>query len=102
MADERHNPTGSRPMTHAQFEALLADAIDGTLSPGDKEPFNAHAASCELCAPALALAQAGHSLLAALPELEPPAYLLQKILNVTSEVPARAVRKQEAGWTDRL
>src|SRR3954467_15331108 len=95
MADERHNP-----MTCTDFEGLLAEAIDGTLTSGDMERFNAHAASCELCAPALALVQEGHGLLRGLPELEPPAYLLQKILNVTSEVPARAVRKQEArGWT---
>ncbi|MBI2679335.1 MAG: zf-HC2 domain-containing protein [Candidatus Koribacter versatilis] len=87
-------------MTHAEFEGLLCEAVDGTLSPADQERFNAHGAGCDLCAPALAFAQQGHRLVRGLPEVEPPAYLLQKILNVTSEVPARAPRQQESRrWT---
>src|SRR5436305_14968957 len=91
MLDQGHNPN----LTHAEFEGLLAEAIDGTLSSADMEAFHGHAAGCRLCAATFALAKDGHSLLAGLPDLEPPAYLLQKILNVTSEVPARAPRKQE-------
>jgi hypothetical protein len=103
MDDERHNPIGSAPMTHTEFEALLTEAIDGSLSAADMELFSAHAASCERCAPQLAFAREGHSMLVALPELEPPAYLLQRILNVTSEVPARAGSKPEArGWSAGL
>jgi len=96
MADERHNPI---EMQHAEFEALLAEAIDGTLHAAESQRFHAHAAACELCGPQYALALEGRSLLRDLPELEPPAYLLQKVLNVTSEVPAR-VRSEEArgGW----
>jgi len=90
-------------MNCTEFEALLTEAIDGSLSAADMELFNAHAASCDLCAPQLALAQEGHSMLVGLPELEPPGYLLQKILNVTSEVPARAGSKPEArSWSAGL
>ncbi len=89
-------------MTCAEFEALLTEAIDGSLSPFDLELFRAHATACELCAPALALAEDGRAMLRALPGMEPPAYLLQKILNVTSEVAPRAGSKQEArGWFGR-
>src|SRR4051812_31107118 len=96
MADERHNPI---EMQHAEFEALLADAIDGTLHAAENERFHAHAAACELCAPQLALALEGRAMLRDLPELEPPAYLLQKVLNVTSEVPARVRPSEErGGW----
>src|SRR5437667_9218657 len=92
MADERHNPN----LTHAEFEGLLAEAMDGTLSSADMEAVHGHAAGCELCAATFALAQDGHRFLVDLPDLEPPAYMLQKILNVTSEVPARSPRKQES------
>jgi hypothetical protein len=103
MADERHNPGHSSSMQCHEFEALLAEAIDGTLSTADMERFHAHAATCDQCAPQLAFAREGHGLLHALPDLEPPAYLLQKILNVTSEVAPRAGSKQEArGWSAGL
>ena len=60
----------------------------------------AHAATCELCAPAMALASEGRSLLRALPEMEPPAYLVQKILNVTSETaPKRVEEKTTREWS---
>jgi hypothetical protein len=96
MADERHNPM---QMQHAEFEALLADAIDGTLHAAEKDRFQAHAAACELCAPQYMLALEGRALLRDLPEMEPPAYLLQKVLNVTSEVPARVRAEEERrGW----
>ena len=100
MADERHNP-GNIQCT--EFEALLTEAIDGSLGAAEMERMRAHASTCELCAPAMALASEGRSMLRALPELEPPAYLLQKILNVTSEVAPRAGSRQEArGWTAGL
>lgn len=101
MPDQGHNPNlPNAAMTHAEFEGLLCEAVDGTLTPADQERFNAHGAGCDLCAPALAFAQQGHRLVRGLPEIEPPAYLLQKILNVTSEVPARAPRARESRrWT---
>lgn len=90
-------------MPHAEFEAQLAEAIDGLLSPAEMERFRAHGAACQLCAPALKLAEQGRSLLRALPELEPPAYLVQKILNVTSEVAARAAEQSpEREWSFSL
>ena len=96
MADERHNPTGPEAMTHAEFEAVLAEAIDGALGAAARERFRAHASACELCAPQLDLAQEGRRMLRALPALEPPAYLVQKILNVTSEVAPRPAKQQPA------
>jgi hypothetical protein len=95
MTEERHNPSLAE-MTHAEFEALLAEAIDGLLGPAELARFRAHGSSCRLCAPALALAEQGRTWLRALPELEPPAYLVQKILNVTSEVAPQAVEEKPA------
>ncbi len=97
MAEERHNP-----MQCTEFEALLAEAIDGTLAAPEMERARAHATACELCGPLFALAQEGRTMLRGLAEVEPPAYLTQKILNVTSEVqrapkPLRA-KEPAAGW----
>src|SRR3954447_2491402 len=100
MADERHNPVPGSPITCSEFEALLTEAIDGSLNAPEMEQFRGHAATCELCAPALALAEDGRTMLRALPTMEPPSYLLQKILNVTSEVAPRAGEKKEArAWS---
>ena len=96
MTDVRHNPD----LTHAEFEALLTEAIDGLLRPAEMERLRAHAAQCQLCAPQMALAEQGRSLLRGLPELEPPAYLVQKILNVTSETaPQRVEEKGARDWS---
>jgi hypothetical protein len=91
MVEERHNP-----MQCAEFEALLAEASDGALGAAEMERCDAHTASCPLCAAQFALAGEGRALLRGLPELEPPAYLVQKILNVTSEVAPRAKAEKRA------
>lgn len=92
----------TNPMSCTEFEALLAEALDGTLGAPEMARFQSHLGSCEQCSPLFALAQEGRTMLRGLPELEPPAYLVQKILNVTSEVPARVpqpARKAEVpGW----
>jgi hypothetical protein len=91
----------TNPMTCTEFEALLADALDGTLGAPEMEHFRSHLGTCEQCGPLFVLAQEGQTALRGLAEIEPPAYLVQKILNVTSEVPARVPqpRKAEAsGW----
>jgi len=98
MAEERHNP-----MQCTEFEALLTEAIDGTLAAPEMERARAHASACDLCGPLFALAQEGRTMLRGLPEIEPPAYLTQKILNVTSELraaakPQRAKAPAAGGW----
>jgi hypothetical protein len=75
----------------ARCEAMLADALDGTLSAAEQERFDAHVASCGPCAQLLADARRGVAWLEMLrnPAPEPPAALLEKILAQTSgaEVP---------------
>lgn len=103
MTDVRHNPMEPDSVTHAEFEALLAEAMDGLLSPAEMARFSAHAAACPLCAPQMALAAEGRSLLRGLEELEPPAYLVRKILNVTSELaPKTAEEKAAREWSFNL
>jgi hypothetical protein len=73
----------------AQCEAMLADALDGTLSPTDQAIFDIHMAHCAPCSLMLADARRGAAWLEMLrdPRPEPPAELLEKILAQTSGHP---------------
>jgi hypothetical protein len=73
-----------------QFEAMLADALDGTLTAAGRQAFDAHAQSCSVCAPMLAEAHQGLRWLKTLEELEPPKNLLHNILAATSMAEVRS------------
>jgi len=93
-------------MECSQFEALLAEALDGALTAETEDRFTAHRDSCHICGPMFVEASEGMFLLKALPELEPPANLLHNILARTTmaeargEVPLRTDTK--VGWLERL
>lgn len=79
----------------AQFEAMLADAVDGLLTPEEQSIFDEHAKSCVACSVQLAEAQRGAawlSMLKANPP-EPGAALLDRILAETS---VRTAAEQES------
>lgn len=69
----------------AQCEAMLADALDGMLSPAEQAMFDLHMASCSTCSAMLADAQRGAEWLEMLksPRPEPSATLLERILAQT-------------------
>ncbi len=70
----------------AQCEAMLADALDGTLSAADQEIFDSHLAQCGPCSEMLADARRGAAFLEMLrdPRPEPSAALLERIMLQTS------------------
>lgn len=78
----------------AECEAMLTDALDGTLSAADQATFDRHAASCEPCGQLVADARRGAAWLELLrnPAPEPPADLLERILAETSwtQIPGEA------------
>lgn len=85
----------------AEFDALLSQAIDGTLAGERLADFEAHGRECKLCGPLLQEAEAGHRWLKSLAEVEPPEQLVTNImLRTTGVVPSR----QTAGvsWIDRV
>lgn len=88
----------------AEFEALLFDAIDGTLGAGPLAQFKAHAATCSTCGPLFADADAGQRWMQSLAEVEPPKNLVHNILAKTSGKEVRLVeqtgvnRVRSAGW----
>jgi hypothetical protein len=71
-------------------EAMLPEAVDGTLSVDEQRMFDAHVAGCTACGQELAEAQRGQAWMSMLKSHapEPPAMLLEKILAQTSEAAA--------------
>lgn len=67
-----------------EFDALLADALDGVMEGQELADFRAHAEACANCGPLFTQAQAGMQWLKVLPEVEPPARLVHNILAATS------------------
>lgn len=82
------------------FEAMLVDAIDGTLSVEEQARFEEHLASCADCPVMLANAQRGQALLEMLrPEkLEPSPALLERIFDQTT---GQRTRDEEAARAQR-
>jgi hypothetical protein len=79
-------PTQTGDSGHcAQCEAMLADALDGTLSATDQTTFDLHMAGCATCSSILADAKRGAAWLDMLksPRPEPTAALLERILAQT-------------------
>ena len=83
-----NNPARSkqgRELRCEEWEALLADALDGLLSASDTAAFDVHSAQCEGCADLLAHAKAGREWLTYL-HAEPvvPSDMVAKILDRTA------------------
>ncbi|SEG70583.1 Putative zinc-finger [Bryocella elongata] len=75
-----------RPTACTLCEAMLPDAVDGTLSPAEQRIFDQHVASCVECSQELEEAQRGAAWLSMLKSQtpEPPENLLAKILAGTT------------------
>jgi hypothetical protein len=73
-------------MSCSEFDALLSQAIDGTLAGERLATFEAHGRVCQLCGPLLREADTGRSWLKSLTEVEPPDQLVANILLRTSGV----------------
>ena len=90
-------------MPCAEFEALLGEALDQTLSGQKLESFQSHARACMVCGPMLAEADAGKRWLDTLTEVEPPPSLVHKILLATTGQQSReAQNKPEHSWKHLL
>ena len=79
MPRENHNG-----MQCIEFDALLSDALEGTLKGPKLGDFQSHAQVCEVCGPMFADSQAGQAWLAKLEDIEPPAELVRNIMVATT------------------
>jgi Putative zinc-finger len=90
-------------MQCSEFDALLSQAIDGTLSGERLEVFEAHARACKNCGPLLSEAEAGRSWLKSLEQVEPPADLVTNILVRTTGIDTVRLSQRErvtTSWMD--
>lgn len=81
-------PQSANAQHCAQCEAMLADVLDGTLSPAEQTIFDLHVAGCSECSAMLADARRGATWLEMLksPAPEPSSALLDRILAQTSGI----------------
>src|ERR1700675_2462684 len=92
-------------MQCAEFDALLNQALDATLTGQKLESFQAHARVCAVCGPLFAEADAGRRWLKSLAEVEPPADLVHNVLLATTGHESRRVTaraKAEGSWADKF
>jgi hypothetical protein len=76
----------SNGMQCHEFDVLLADALDGVLTGGKLDRFQAHTRTCSACGPLFAEAEAGRNWLKGLTEVEPAAGLVENILASTTGI----------------
>jgi hypothetical protein len=85
----------SKPGTQcAEFDALLAEAIDGTLHGEQRERFEHHKAACAACNTLFDEVSNGAAWLEEVEDVAPPLHLMQNILAATSGA-AREAAKAE-------
>ncbi|HWR36766.1 MAG TPA: hypothetical protein VN622_12930 [Clostridia bacterium] len=92
-------------MQCVDFDALLADALDGVLTGPKLASFEEHKAACRTCAEMFAEAGAGLNWLNALEEVEPPRNLVRNILIATTgtaEATGMAEVAARLPWWQRL
>src|SRR5258705_12339197 len=96
------NGESTNRMQCAEFETLLAEAVEGRLNAAQDADFRAHARGCTACGPMLSDALAGFDLLHTLAEGEPPPNLGQNILGRTSGVPSSRMPPEPVPLANRL
>src|SRR6266568_6770650 len=91
-------------MQCSEFDALLSQAIDGTLAGEKLTAFEAHGRECQICGPLLQEAEAGRSWLKSLEEIEPPEDLVMNVLLRTTGVSTVRLHggPSRASWMDRV
>jgi hypothetical protein len=92
-------------MQCAEFDALLNEALDATLTGPKLESVQAHARICAVCGPLLAEADAGRRWLKSLAEVEPPSNLVHNILVATTGHESKRVAVRtlaSTSWTDKF
>lgn len=91
-------------MQCAEFDALLADALDGALTGADQGRMQSHASACPNCGSQFEEARAGYKLLHALEEVEPPPMLVHNILAATTGQVhgVAAARAASESWMEKL
>jgi hypothetical protein len=83
-------------MNHNDIRHMLSEYIDGAVSPGDRTAIEEHLKSCETCSAALRELTQTVAHIRSVEEIDPPAWLTQKIM---AQVRAESEKK---GWFQRF
>jgi Putative zinc-finger len=98
----------NKAMPCSEFDALLTEALDGTLSGEKLERFQVHARACSVCGPLFAEIDAGRRLLHSLEDVEPPVRLVHNILAATTGLDTTRMHvagrpgQAQPSWLDRV
>ncbi len=88
-------------MNCAEFESILADYLDGSLSAAEAAAIEEHAASCSACGEFMREVGGGLSVLKRAEEVEPPPELITRIAYLAPAGRAREPFERQ-GWLSRL
>ncbi len=95
-------------MLCSEFDALLTEALDGTLAGEQLERFRIHANACSVCGPLFDEIDAGRRLLHSLEQADPPAHLMHNILAATTGLDTTRMHVSgslaavQPSWLDRM
>jgi len=91
-------------MTCAELEILLADYVDGTLRGGERAALESHLSGCPACTQLAADIQSVTAFIERVPEVQPPAELMTRILHYAPSRRAAAEERSSASlsWIKRL
>jgi hypothetical protein len=107
MPDHKEEST-SNGMICNEFDALLADMMDGVLTGAKLTGFRAHAQVCSNCNALFVEAEAGRNWLKSLTEVEPPATLVANVLASTTGIASNRLRtpalatQPQVSWLERV
>jgi hypothetical protein len=107
MPDHKQEAT-SNGMICNEFDALLADMMDGVLTGAKLAGFRAHAQVCSSCNALFVEAEAGRNWLKSLTEVEPPATLVENVLASTTGIASNRLRapalatQPQVSWLERV
>jgi len=107
MPDHKEEST-SNGMICNEFDALLADMMDGVLTGAKLAGFRAHAKVCSNCGALFVEAEAGRNWLKSLTEVEPPATLVANVLASTTGIASNRLRtpalatQPQVSWLERV
>ncbi len=88
-------------MNCAEFESILADHIDGSLSAAEVAAVEGHAAACSSCREFMSEVSGGLSVLKRAEEIEPPAELITRIAYLAPAGRSREPFERQS-WLSRL
>lgn len=85
----------------AEFDLIVCDYVDGTLSSAGRSACDQHLAGCAGCREAVAEQRALLSFLEGVPEVEPPQELITRLVQ-DSPLHKQAEKRAKRGWFRRL